>query len=486
MGSVYRRGDSPFLWVGFTDATGKRRLMSTGTADEAEAKEILLGIDARVRLERETGVKPGALTVRAYAAKWIEERRERRISSVDDDEARLKHALPTLGRLALKDVRPQHLRDLVRALEKAGELAPRSVLHVYGVLRVMFSDAVVEDLISGTPAVLKQRRGDLPKKRDKDPRWRPLAIFTHAEIEALISDVRIPERQRMLFALEFLCGVRVNEVTPRRWSDYEPQAEPLGRLTFATAWALKRKVEKEPKTGHAREVPVHPTLAKLLAQWKLSGWARVYGRAPQPADLIIPARPHHTRNRTPEMASRIHLNSTVELEGLHAALVLLGLRKRRQHDFRRTFTTLGQADGGRRDVLETITHDPKGDVTSLYTSFPWPTKCEAVAHLKIHLREGTLLPLAPTEAATRMLRSEKEPAMAEVTNGRGGNRTRLPSPSDTTSGNPSPQKDGEAALAASLLERQEASQRSDVATSDDYEERARAAGFTVLFTTEAG
>jgi integrase len=282
MGSVYPRGDSPFLWLSFTDASGKRRLKSSGTANEEVANKVLLDLEARIRAERASGLGAGGpITVERYAEKWIEERRQR-VSSADDDEGRLAHLTPILGRMPLKDVQHQHVRDFVRDLVKAGELAPRTINHVYGVMRVMFSDAVTEGLVSVSPCILRARRGELPKKRDKDPRWRASAVFERLEIEALISDSRIPERQRMLYGIEFLCGVRVNEVTPRRWWDYDPQAVPLGKLTFATAWALKKKLEKETKTGNAREVPVHPTLATLLARWKLHGWAAVYGRPPGP------------------------------------------------------------------------------------------------------------------------------------------------------------------------------------------------------------
>jgi integrase len=479
MGSVYPRGDSPFLWLSFTDANGRRVLKSSGTASEADANKILLDLEARIRAERASGLAAGGpVTVQRYAEKWIAERKQR-VASADDDEGRLAHVTPVLGRVPLKDVQHQHVRDFVRELVKAGELAPRTINHVYGVMRVMFSDAVTEGLIPVSPCILRVRRGELPKKRDKDPRWRASAIFERQEIEPLISDTRIPERQRMLYGIEFLCGVRVNEVTPRRWTDYDPQAVPLGKLTFATAWALKKKLEKETKTGNAREVPVHPTLAALLARWKLHGWAAVYGRPPEPGDLIIPARPHHTRRRTPDMASRIHLNSTVELEGLHASLELLGLRKRRQHDFRRTFMSLGQVDGARREVLETLTHDPKGDITSLYTTWPWPTKCEEVAKLNVRLREGQLVVLAPTGTATGLLRAAEGTEMLEEKVGRGGNRNRAVDPSEASQGCLSPQN-GEGRPADWCLgEPDGASRRSNVATdSGDYEERARAVGLT--------
>jgi hypothetical protein len=44
-------------------------------------------------------------------------------------------------------------------------------------------------------------------------------------------------------------------------------------------------VEKSVKIGKQREVPVHPTLAKLLVTWKLTGWREMMGRAPKPDDI---------------------------------------------------------------------------------------------------------------------------------------------------------------------------------------------------------
>ena len=77
-------------------------------------------------------------------------------------------------------------------------------------------------------------------------------------------------------------------------------------------------------------------------------------------------------------------------QALLGDLETLGLRKRRGHDLRRTFITLAQVDGVRRDLLETITHGPRGDIVNVYTSFPWPALCEEVRKLKIELREGQL------------------------------------------------------------------------------------------------
>jgi hypothetical protein len=48
-------------------------------------------------------------------------------------------------------------------------------------------------------------------------------------------------------------------------------------------------------------------------------------------------------------------------------------------------------DGARRDLLETVTHGPRGDIVSVYTTFPWPALCEEVAKLRLELREGVVL-----------------------------------------------------------------------------------------------
>jgi hypothetical protein len=59
--------------------------------------------------------------------------------------------------------------------------------------------AVVDEVIAANPCVLK--RGDLLKKKDNDPRWRPSAVFTRSEVEQILWDERIPHDRRVLYAL---------------------------------------------------------------------------------------------------------------------------------------------------------------------------------------------------------------------------------------------------------------------------------------------
>ena len=136
-----------------------------------------------------------------------------------------------------------------------------------------------------------------------------------------------------------------------------------------------------------REVPVHPTLACILAEWKLSGWQQTYGRKPARRDLIVPTRRMNMRNAKDAQVALLRDLETLEL------------RRRRGHDLRRSFITLALVDGARRDLLEVVTHGPRGDIVSMYSSFPWPALCAEVAKLKISIRDGELVKMREQQAA---------------------------------------------------------------------------------------
>jgi integrase len=390
MGSIYPRKRK--LWVRYKDESGRWAGATTPfhLGEEAKAKrylrELEAGIKARSEAGAEIGLKPGEpVTVRRYAERWIADRRALGIRSVGDDDARLRHALPAIGDLAMEEVRPRHIRDIVLALRKQDTLAPRTIRHVYATLATMFRSGVADELIMATPCVLS--KGVLPKKADKDPAWRANAIYTREEVERLLSDPRIPQDRRVLYGLKALAALRHGEAAGLRWRQYDPSLEPLGAINL-----------EHTKSGVPRRVPVHSALARLLAEWKLAGFERTIGHAPRPDDLIVPTR-NLTERQSPESQ-----------EALLGDLKLLGLRRRRGHDLRRTFITLAQVDGARRDLLETVTHGPRGDIINVYTTFPWPALCAEVAKLQIALREGKLLegdfgglatPLATRERTAR-------------------------------------------------------------------------------------
>ncbi|HJU21234.1 MAG TPA: site-specific integrase [Casimicrobiaceae bacterium] len=387
MGYIYARGSR--LWAGFWDHTKKLHQKQTpfvvGQEDDARAALERAEAEVAAGVDTET-IVIGPTTVKQHIETWSQSRMDQGVGCAFDDRTRLrKYAVPIIGQLAFDEVRPRHIRDLIRTLVQSSGLAPRSIRHVYGALHVMFRDAVVDEILPANPCVLKS--GDLPRKKDKDPRWRPGAIFTRAEVPQLIWDDRIPKDRRVLYALLALAGPRFGEASAARWYSYDEKIEPLGRLVVATSWSTRRAIEKSTKTEEPRSVPIHPVFAEILTEWKQTGWREIMGRDPTPEDLIIPSR--RGANRGVNHA----------LRRFHEDLDRLGLRHRRLHDLRRTFISLAISDGARPDVLKRVTHGRPGDIMGVYTELPWETLCEDVGKLKIARPAPATPPTSPPDNA---------------------------------------------------------------------------------------
>lgn len=377
----YKRGDSQFWWIGFVDVDGEWEYRSTGVTDKRLAQRALEQIEAAIA----KGAKPAdTSTVLAWAEEWKKHRTG--WNAKPEWRQQQRHVLPELGAMKIADVRPKHIRDVVRRLKAKG-LAPRTIKNIWWVMSSMFSDAIVEELIETSPCVLKKKDRPAPA-RDKDRTWRKSAVYSRAEVELLISSELVPIDRRVAWALNFGGLGRLGELSALRWRHYDEGRGPLGCLTVESSYTRVNKVEKATKTEVAREVPVHPTLAAILAEWRLHGWFATFGRHPKPSDLVLPNR-----------AGR-HITDNNLYMGRQHDFEALGIRPRTWHDGRRTFISLGQADGARRDVLKAITHNP-GEVMDGYTVFPWPTLCEAVACLKLERRSGALrvLPTVRTTSA---------------------------------------------------------------------------------------
>jgi integrase len=388
---VYARGSK--LWIRFRDVGGKWRDASTGynVGQEELARATLDEVLARVRAAPSSASAPNqTLTVRAYAELWLS---KRETETAADDRGRLyNHILPALGHIPIAELRPRQVRAFVDELtrkrrqgnrRKDGSqvpteelLAPRTVRHIYGTLRAMMNDAVADELIASSPCVLKD---ELPAKRDKDRTWRRTAVFTRDEVETIISARSTPHDRRVLASLMFLGAMRFGESAALTWRDYDPTCTPLGKLVIEKSYSTKKRKVKGTKTENPREMPVHPTLARILAEWRLSGFEELTGRQPRPDDPIVPSRRGAYRN----------VNAS--LRRFHEDLERIGLRARRQHDARRTFISIARADGAVADKLHFATHGPDGEIMDDYTTLPWPALCDEVSKAKISLREGKLI-----------------------------------------------------------------------------------------------
>jgi len=271
--------------------------------------------------------------------------------------------------------------EIVQKLQASG-YAPRTVRNVYFLAKAMFRDAQIAELIplGETPAILTRRQ--LGKMRDADPTWRAKAQFSKVELEALVSDDRVPLDRRAWYALLGVGMLRTGEAAGLRWRSYEPDMKPLGRLEVSTSYD-----DGETKTETPRWMPAHPVLAALLAEWKLQGWPAAFGRSPGPDDLVLPVTPEAKRKgRRKDPGSMRDRNYS--WKRAQWDLDALGLRRRRVHDLRRTGVSLARGDGADRDILRRGTHAPPKDVMELYTTVEWAKLCTEVAKLKLDRRTG--------------------------------------------------------------------------------------------------
>ena len=385
---VYIRGSK--LWVRYRNAAGKWCDASTGlnVGQEALAQEAHDELVARVaatkRIDKHAPAR--GLTVRAYAATWIVKRRERDLDW-KGDEGRLKHhVLPELGELPIADVRARHLVDLFHKLrtDKERPLAPKTIYNVYACCSAMFRDARLAELIEQSPCILDERQ--LGPRIDSDPEWRKDAVFSRNEAETLISDHRIPPDRQMVYGLELLAGVRTGEASALRWRHYDPVVRPLGRLLVARSYNSRTGREKNTKTEAVKHVPVHPTLAAMLAEWKLGGWPELIGRAPGPDDLIVPLPPDAAERRRSRTGEPYRAASYSGLNWRETDLPALGWRHRRHYDMRATFITLAIEDGADPEILENrVTHarQSRSAFDGYNRGQQWERTCAEVAKLRI-------------------------------------------------------------------------------------------------------
>jgi integrase len=389
MPSIYARGGK--LWCRLKGAKEPGKWASAPTpfavGDEDKAERYAQAAQYRInqRTSPDAAVAIPA-TVETYAEKWSAGRKQRGVATADSDLARLrKYALPDIGLLPLAELKPRHVRDLVRKL-KTGSLAPRTILSIFWTLHAMYEEALVDELVTANPVIVKP--GVLPKKRDKDPTWRSLATYTTTEVMQLITDPRIPVERRVRYAFKAIAGMRHGEVAALAIQQIDFTASPLPRINVVRAFSSASGKIKGTKTEDTHMVPMHPALQALTVAW-LGHWHVVYGRAPRPDDLLAP-----TRQMTPVRVKDDNDALKRDLATLGLRIAAGELRDRGGHDLRSWFLTQTVEDGADSLIIQRMTHAPPRNVTAGYQRFSWTKSCDEIAKLRISISDGDPLSLA--------------------------------------------------------------------------------------------
>jgi integrase len=345
------------FWV-VTSCKGVKHWELVGT-NKREAETLNR---TRRREVKEGTFKPGQMTaevsVSTFLKTWLETRKNRNAQT----ERRLleMHVLTVdwFTKLPMGDVRPKHLLKLIDELRAAGALAEKSISLVMGLVRVAFRDAVIGDVLEASPYVVP--RGSLKRSGVKrEP-------YTSSEAAALLT---VPEPMwRAWNHVALYGGLRCGEICGLHWGDLDNIATGVpGALRVERQYSGQKL-----KTERPRIVPVHPELDAELRRWFYT-WTAIQCRKPEPGDLMFPG------------AGMTALSKSSAYKAWLRGCKAVGVVNRSVHSTRHTFITFARRGGAPMELVELVTHNPKGTIVDRYTTRDWSELCTVV----LAVRYGT-------------------------------------------------------------------------------------------------
>jgi len=253
----------------------RKQVLKRGFGTDDEAQDW---IDEQLRRVRQgTYVEPSRITFAAYAARWLEFKFSiRKGSTCRNYESYLKaHISPVLGQAALSKIHSLHLKDLIQILthkttRQGTPLKPKTIRNVIVMLREMFADAVSDHLIEQSPAA-SLKKSDLPSMT----KYRPL-LPTVRELRACFDGASL--REKIVFFLEVMTGLRRGEICGLQWSDVDwLESEVTVQRSIVLSRLRRPEIEGRrfewvpgpPKSDESvRTICLHPAVLEALKLWR--------------------------------------------------------------------------------------------------------------------------------------------------------------------------------------------------------------------------
>ncbi|MBI4996160.1 MAG: tyrosine-type recombinase/integrase [Rhodocyclales bacterium] len=386
----YRGGDALPSWRFRYSIGGEPRVMHLGNYGElslADARKTAKELRARVQLghdvagEKSERVKTAkakieaarsAKTVADLADEYFERNILGRWKHPNIVRSRIeKDIKPAIGALALEDVKPRHIDDMLKAVVKRG--APTTANDVLRWVRRMFDYGIKRHMVEVNPAAAfdLSDAGGKEIARERALSRDELVKFFEAMREAKGFSVENALAVKLLLAL----AVRKMELIGARWEEFD--------LDAAT-WHLPGE---RTKTGAPVDIPLAPVVV---------GWLRELQRLADGSEWVFPARKMQTR-----MVPHI-CESTI---GVALGKVKHGLPHFTAHDFRRTARTHLAALGVEAHVAERcLNHKLKG-VEGIYNRHDYFEERKAAlatwAALLVEIEAGDVGKVVPIKGRKR-------------------------------------------------------------------------------------
>ena len=260
LGNVYQR-DGGGWRIRWTE-NGRRRYAS-GYPDRELAEQVLRKVVADLAAGR-AGLPPDPKTVPTLAVlaeDWLERRKATHRSQRDDRSRWNVNLKPFFGHMRPAEVTVAEIRRFVEAKLLAG-LSSTTAGHCVRLLSVFFSDLTERGLVPANPVKGVPRSTRRLYRNAHDPRTTPFL--------ERVEDIRrvflaLPQRYGVAFALGALGGLRPGEVLGLDWRDVDLAT---GRLLIHQQ--VHRGEIGPVKDDESRVVPILPSLAPVLSEWRLA------------------------------------------------------------------------------------------------------------------------------------------------------------------------------------------------------------------------
>ncbi|HYN30662.1 MAG TPA: site-specific integrase [Dermatophilaceae bacterium] len=349
-GSIYQRKDG--RWTGAVYVLnrdgGRQRRQVYGTSRIEVAGKVA---DLLALNKKHVPAAPVTLTVRHFGVAWVDRLAAGGLKPATVSNYRWvleRYVFPSIGRLRLVTLSPQHVRSMLGAVTDSGA-SPRTVQLTRAVLRSMLADAEREQLVHRNVAALV--RGPRVERQEVVPWTRDEAVRFLASLQG--------HRLHALFAVGVALGLRKGELLALRWDDVDLDTGIVRvRATVQRLGKGIGLVTGTPTTARSRRVlPLPRTLVAVLvthreAQQRERERA---GESWQDSGLVF------TTAKGTVIEPR-NLNRFLDQATSRA-----GLRRLRFHDLRHTCASLLLAQGvSPRVVMELLGHSQLSMTTDLY------------------------------------------------------------------------------------------------------------------------
>jgi integrase len=253
-GSIYLRKDG--RWCASITLENRKRKAFYGKTRKEVQEKLRVALNEQKQGILSTGPQQ---TVNQFLEQWLEEihKPSIRIGTYKGYRGYLdKHVLPTLGRIPIQKLTPQHVQAFYTHKQQEG-LSAESVNNIHGMLHKALDHAVrwglVPRNVCDTVSLPKQARHEIQPLTEKQARQLLVASRGHS-LEGLLT-------------LAVTTGMRSGELLALKWQDINFDTGSLHIRRSMGYISGKGYLEFEPKTAKGRrKIVLPPFVCEVLKQ----------------------------------------------------------------------------------------------------------------------------------------------------------------------------------------------------------------------------